>query len=351
MRIAILGPVWKSVPPEKYGGTEAVVSFLTEELVRRGHEVTLFASGDSVTGAKLKSIFPKNLYTTLGRFDWTNISYGLLHSRACFLEAEHFDIIHNHLGPEALLFARFVQTPVLTTLHSSVAPDFPELARALKDERFVSISSAQRTNAPYLNWVATVYHGMPTEQFSLNTAPKGYLLFMGTLSPEKGVDVAVRAAKKTGMPLVIAGEERPEHAEFLAREVFPHIDGESVSRVGEAGFAEKVGLYQNAKALLFPVRWNEAFGLVMVEAMLCGTPVIAFANGSTPEVVDDGVTGFVVPSGDEDGLADAVRQAEKLDRLQSGRRRSLTAARCAPVPRNGSMCPVWRRTTNRSTKN
>jgi len=276
--------------------------------------VTLFASGDSTTSAKLASIFPKNIYDVLGRFDWSNNSFNLLHARACFARAGEFDIIHNHLGAEALLFAPFVKTPSVTTIHSSVAPDFPDMAKQVKSERFVSISNTQRTLAPYFNWVGTVYHGLDEQQFTFNETPDDYLLFVGTLAPTKGVDTAVKIAKKLGQRLIIAGDRRPEFEEFLKKEVLPYVDGKQIELRGEVTAVEKVALYRNAKVFLFPVRWNEAFGLVIPESMLCGTPVAAFSNGSLAEIVDNGITGFTVPGGDEEGLARAVEMAVKLDR-------------------------------------
>jgi glycosyltransferase involved in cell wall biosynthesis len=314
MRIAILGPIWKSIPPKAYGGSELIVNLLVEDLVRRGHDVTLFASGDSETSAKLSSIFPKNIYEILGKFDWKDISYNLIHAQKCFQRANEFQIIHNHLGPEALVFAPFTKTPVVSTLHSSLPPDWPVIAKAMRNEKYISISNAQRKNAPYLNWIGTVYHGIEIEKFPFNPKPKDYLFFIGTLSPQKGLDVAVRVAKKAKLPLIVAGDRRPEFEEFLEREVLPYIDNEQIKLIGEVNFAQKVEFYKNALALIFPIRWNEAFGLVMIEAMACGTPVIAFDNGAVPEIVENGVTGWIVKSGDEEGLVGAIKKIKELNR-------------------------------------
>jgi glycosyltransferase involved in cell wall biosynthesis len=315
MHIAQLAPLWKGIPPKKYGGTELVVSLLTEDLVRRGHDVTLFACGESKTSAKLTSIIPKTLYKVLGdRFDFGDISYNILNAFACYKKAAEFDVIHNHLGHEALLFAPLIDAPVVTTLHSSLSPDFPHLAWAVKNENFVSASDAQRKNAPYLNYIATVYHGIEVEKFEFNERPKGYLFFFGTIAPTKGADIAVRVAKKLGIKLIMAGDQRAEFADFEKKMISPFIDGEQINFVGEINFAQKVEFYKNAKALIFPIRWNEAFGLVLPEAMACGTPVVAFDNGSVPEVVDEGVTGFVVKSGNEKALVSAIEKIDQLNR-------------------------------------
>lgn len=276
--------------------------------------MTLFASGDSQTTARLSATFPKNIYDILGKFDWSNNSYNLLHARACFDRAQEFDVIHNHLGPEALLFAPFVKTPTITTMHSSLPPDFPELAKRVKDERFVSISDAQRKVTPYFNWISTVYHGLNEQLFSFSAQAKDYLLFIGTLGPTKGVDVAVQIARKLNRKLIIAGDRRPEFENFLAEKVLSYVDGKQIELRGEVDEQEKIALYQNAQAFLFPVRWQEAFGLVVAESMLCGTPVVGFSNGSLAEIVDAGVTGYTVADGDEEGLAAAVQKAEQLDR-------------------------------------
>ena len=286
--------------------------------MRRGHEVTLFASGDSQTAARLSSTFSKNIYDVLGRFDWSNNSYNLLHARACFARAAEFDVIHNHLGAEALLFAPFVQTPTITTIHSSLPPDLPELAEQVKGERFVSISNAQRKVTPYLNWIDTVYHGLDEKKFTLSEGAGEYLLFVGTLGPTKGVDVAVRIARKLNKKLIIVGDRRPEFEDFLSKEVLPYVDGARIELRGEVAEDEKIRLYQGAQAFVFPVRWSEAFGLVVAESILCGTPVAAFNNGSLPEIVDDGVTGFTVPGDNEDALAQAVERAIALNRSKVG---------------------------------
>lgn len=284
--------------------------------MRRGHEVTLFASGDSRTTAQLSSVFPKNLYDTLGKFDWSDSSYNMRHTKACFDREAEFDIIHNHLGPEVLTLAADLKTPVITTMHSSLPPDFPDVADKVKHERFVSISNAQRKIAPYFNWIGTVYHGLNERDFMLNEKPDDYLLFIGTLGPTKGVDIAIRVAKRLGLKLILAGDRRPEFDDFFTKEVAPYIDGSQIKMVGEIGQTEKVNLYQNAQAFLFPVRWNEAFGLVVAESMLCGTPVVGSRNGSLPEIVDDGVTGFTASGSDEEALARAVVAASQLNRAQ-----------------------------------
>lgn len=314
MKIAQLAPLWKEIPPKKYGGTELIVSYITEELVKRGHEVTLFACGISRTKARLVSIISKTLYELKGGFDWSDISYNVLNARKCFEMADSFDIIHNHMSQEALVFSPFVKTPVVSTCHSSAPPDFPHLARAMKNENYISISDAQRRNAPYLNYVATIYHGIEVEKFEFNDRPKNYLFFMGTMSPTKGVDIACRIAKRLNMRLILAGDIRKDSLKFFKEKVKPYVDGRKIKFLGEIDFKTKVKLYKNALAFIYPVRWNEAFGLVIPEALACGTPVIAFGNGSMPEIIDDGKTGFIVEPDNIFGLEKAVKKINKIDR-------------------------------------
>lgn len=353
MRIAQLAPLWVEVPPKKYGGTELIASLITEELVRRGHEVTLFANGESQTKAKLVSIIDRPLYQVLGGFDFKNITYHLLNARLCYQFAKEgrFDIVHNH-AVESLLFAPFSSVPTVTTLHSSIPYDDPALGEVVKDENFVSVSNAQRRNNPQFNYVATVYHGIEVEKFEFNPSPKDYLFYLGTIWPLKGVDVAVEVARRTGRTLIMAGDIRSDEetkrvaekgkivlpdevteAPFIKGFVKPRLTCDLTRKevtdsvlkevkeikkgivlLPELNFSQKVSLYKDAYAFVFPIRWNEAFGLVVPEAMACGTPVVAFDNGAVPEVVDDGVTGFVVESGDEKGLAKAVAQAGRLNR-------------------------------------
>lgn len=296
LRVAELAPLWKTIPPAKYGGSELVVSNLTEELVVKGADVTLFACGGSQTSGKLIEVIEKPMYDLMGGFSWTAISpYEFLSFSELFKRLNEFDIIHNHMGFHPLAFSKLLNIPIITTLHSSVEPDFPYLAKESKDCMFVSISNAQRSLTPYLNYIATIYHGIETDKFTPDYSNnKDYFLFIGTLSKNKGIDLAVRACHELGQNLIIAGEVRESDKDFLEKEVFPFIDGVKIKFIGEIDHNQKVALYAGAKALLFPIRWNEAFGLVMPESLACGTPVIAFNNGAIPEVITDGETGFVV---------------------------------------------------------
>lgn len=309
MRIGIISPMWKRVPPEKYGGTEYVVSLITEELVKRGYEVLLFASGDSITKAKLVPCVEKNLYDLVGGYRWDDVTFDLLQMKVVGSFVDEVDIFHNHNGFVPVYFLGYMKKPMITTLHSSLSPS-RDLAYPVRDALYVSISDAQRILAPYLNYVRTVYHGIPVENFEFSKEKEDYLLFLGTVSPHKGVDRGIEIAKKSGMKLIIAGEIRKEFKSFFERKIKPHIDGRNVEFVGELSFSEKVNFLKKAKALILPVRWAEAFGLVLIEAMACGTPVIAYKMGAIPEIVVDGVTGFVVRN-----VKEAVKAVFSLDRI------------------------------------
>ncbi|MGB9716017.1 MAG: glycosyltransferase family 4 protein [Thermodesulfovibrionales bacterium] len=312
MKIGIIAPLWKPVPPDGYGGTELIVSNITEELVRRGHDVTLFASGDSKTDARLVPITEKNLHSLLGGFDWKELSYDILQAERVATMSEEFSIVHNHNGFVPLAFTPFIKTPMITTLHSSLPPEPRILSEAFKDRYFVSISNAQRSLAPYLNYIRTVYHGIKVEDFPFSDKDKGYLLFIGTFSPFKGPDIAIEVAKKSGIPIVLAGERRAEFDEYIKRHIEDREDGEQVIIRGELNFDEKAQLLSGAISLLMPVRWEEAFGLVMVEAMACGTPVIGFRRGSIPEIIEDGKTGFVVENTDE--MINSIKKIKNISR-------------------------------------
>jgi glycosyltransferase involved in cell wall biosynthesis len=312
MKIGIIAPLWKPVPPEGYGGTELVVSYITEELVRRGHDVTLFASGDSKTNARLVPIVEKNLYSLLGGFDWREFSYDILQADKVANMSEEFSIIHNHNGFIPLAFTPCIKRPVITTLHSSLPPEPKVLSEAFKDRCFVSISNAQRSLAPYLNYIKTIYHGIKVEEFPFNERDKGYLLFLGTFSPYKGPDTAIEVAKRSGIPIILAGERRDEFKEYIKKYIDDKADGENVIIKGELDPNEKAQLLSGAISLLMPVRWEEAFGLVMVEAMACGTPVIGFRKGSIPEIIEDRKTGFIVEDTEE--MINAIKKIRNISR-------------------------------------
>lgn len=315
MRIALLAPLWKRVPPEKYGGSELVVANLAKGLTELGHEVTTFACGNSKVSGKLVPVIPKPMYDLVGGFDWSGVKqYEFLSFFELGKRIKDFDVVHNHMGFHPIALAPFTSIPFVTTLHSSLAPDFPYLAKAFREYPFVSISNAQRKLAPELNYVATVYHGIDVKTFNprLEGGGNNYFVFIGTLSYNKGIDIAVKATYKIGAKLIIAGEIREEDKSFLDKEVFPYVDGERIKFIGEVGHEEKNRLFSGADGVLFPSRWNEAFGLVMIEALACGTPVVAFNNGAVSEVLRDGETGFIVE--DEMSFGEAMKKVNDLSR-------------------------------------
>lgn len=314
MRIALLAPLWKTVPPQKYGGAELVVANLAKGLTNLGHETTTFACGGSKVSGKLIPVISKPMYDLVGGFDWSGIKqYEFLSFFELGKRIKDFDVVHNHMGLHPIALAPFISVPFVTTLHSSLPPDFPYLAEAFRKFPFVSISEAQRKLAPELNYVGTVYHGIDVETFKPRLEGKGNgFVFIGTLWHNKGIDVAVKAARKLGVNLTIAGEIREGDREFLDKEVFPYVDGERIKFIGEVGHEEKVRLLSEADGLLFPSRWNEAFGLVMIEALACGTPVVALNNGAVSEVLRDGETGFIVE--DEEAFIQAMKRVNEISR-------------------------------------
>jgi glycosyltransferase involved in cell wall biosynthesis len=313
MRIAQVAPLAEAVPPKLYGGTERVVSYLTEELVSLGHDVTLFASGDSDTSAELVPITPRALRLDPSVRDMVAPHIVMLETVS--RRAREFDIIHVHIDHLHLPLFSWRRLPFLTTLHGRL--DLPEIVpvfEAYPEAPFVSISGAQRRPLPAANWIGTVYHGLPDHFLRFNPRPQGYLAFLGRISPEKGPDRAIRIAARVGMPLKIAAKvdnaDRAYHEAVIEPMLRDHAG--LVEFIGEIAEHEKAEFLGNAAALLFPIDWPEPFGLVMIEAMACGTPVIAFNRGSVPEVLERGVTGFIVE--DEVGAATAVRRLDDLDR-------------------------------------
>ncbi len=309
MRIAQIAPLTEAVPPKLYGGTERVVAFLTDELVAMGHDVTLFASGDSVTRAKLEPMHPKAL-----RFD-TNlrdaIAPHMLMLEQVALRADEFDVLHCHLDYWPFsLFSR-LDTPFVTTLHGRLdLPELKSIYRCFDDVPLVSISDAQRRPLPNANFIATVHHGLPADLLLPRPVKQSYLAFLGRICPEKCPDRAIEIARRTGIPLKMAAKVDRVDADYHATTIRPLIDGRQVEHIGEIGDAEKADFLSGAQALLLPIDWPEPFGLVMIEAMACGTPVIAFRAGSVPEVIEDGVTGFVVSN-----MAEACEAVKRLPEL------------------------------------
>jgi glycosyltransferase involved in cell wall biosynthesis len=313
MKIAQIAPLAESVPPRLYGGTERVVSYLTDELVRLGHDVTLFASGDSQTAARLVASAPRALRLDPRVQD--PLPHHLLMLERVRARAAEFDVLHFHVEHLHLPLFRPLAHKTVTTMHGRLdLPDIAPFYDEFDDMPLVSISESQRRPLPNARWLATVHHGLGAGVCPFNPAPRGrYLAFLGRVSPEKGLDRAIAIARRSGMRLRIAAKiDRGLDERHWRERIAPLIDGESVEFIGELDEVRKPAFLGNATALLFPIDWPEPFGLAMIEAMSCGTPVIAWPNGSVPEVVDHGVTGLVVGSVEE--AAAAVEHAARLDR-------------------------------------
>lgn len=310
MRIAQIAPLAEAVPPKFYGGTERVVWWLTEALVEQGHDVTLFASGDSRTSARLVPCSPTGLRLA-GVRDHTAYTLAMLDKVR--REAKRFDILHFHV--DLLPFALFqdMADKCLTTLHGRQdMPDFWPIFSAFPAMPLVSISDHQRQPMPPANFIGTVHHGLPEHLIPFSPGGEGYLAFVGRMSPEKRPDRAIAIAVAAGIPLKMAAKVDAADAAYFRREIEPLLDHPLVEFVGEIGDAEKPAFFGNALALLFPIDWPEPFGLVMIEAMAAGTPVIAWGAGSVPEVIDEGRSGFIVDSLEE--AIDAVERARALPR-------------------------------------
>jgi glycosyltransferase involved in cell wall biosynthesis len=329
MRIAQIAPLYEAVPPKLYGGTERVVSFLTEELVALGHDVTLFASGDSVTRGGLEPVWPRALRLDASVRD--QFAPQMLLLETVYRRAAEFDILHFHL--DYLPFSLFSRqpTPFVTTLHGRL--DLPELKpifASFPHVPVVSISENQREPLPGAGYVGTVYHGLPAGLL-LPQQRQGseYLAFLGRIAPEKGPDSAIRIARACGIPLKIAAKIDIADQVYFDRVIRPMLADGGVEMVGEISDAQKPGFLSGATALLMPIAWPEPFGLVMIEAMACGTPVIAFNRGSVPEIIDDGLTGYIVE--DEAGAIAAVSKLDQISRkrVRAGFTARFTARRMA----------------------
>jgi glycosyltransferase involved in cell wall biosynthesis len=313
MRIAQVAPLYERVPPLYYGGTERVVSYLTEALVEQGHQVTLFASGDSLTKAKLISPCTQSLRLNPDRGD--DLAYNLLHLEHVFQRAHLFDIIHFHIDYFHYPFSRREKVPHVTTLHGRLdMADLVPLYREFDDMPVVSISNSQRAPLPWIRWCGTVYHGLPLDLYKPKKEPGHYLLFLGRISPEKRPDRAIEIAKRAGMPLKIAAKVDEKDRRYMENEIRPLLDDPLVEFLGEVGDSGKAELLRNAYALLFPIDWAEPFGLVMIEAMACGTPTIAFRGGSVREIITDGLTGYVVESVEQ--ATQALKRLHAFDRMR-----------------------------------
>lgn len=329
LRIAIVSPLLESVPPKFYGGTERVVSYLADELVRQGHDVTLFASGDSQTRAHLRAVTPCGLRLDPQCQD--PLTHHIVMLDQIVEAASEFDAIHFNIDYWHFPFARRFKLPAVTTLHGRLdIPDLVPLYRYFRDMRLVSVSQAQRQPLTWANWAATVLHGLPERLYPFSPRGGAYLAFLGRISPEKRPDRAIRIARQAGIPLKIAAKvDRVDRAYFEQR-IQPLLDeGPGVEFIGEIGERDKAAFLGDALALLFPIDWSEPFGLVMIEAMACGTPTIAWRCGSVPEVIEDGVSGFIVDS--EAAAVAAVGKCADHDRrlCRLAFERRFTAARMA----------------------
>ena len=330
MRIAQVSPLFEAVPPKLYGGTERVVWWLTEELVKMGHDVTLFASGDSVTSAKLDPMIEQAIRLDPSVKDW--ISYYMRMVEIIRRRADEFDVIHFHI--DYFPFSTFSRqrTPFVTTMHGRLdLPEFKAVYETFLEVPLVSISDNQRLPIPRQNWVKTVHHGLPAELLMPQPVKQEYFAFLGRVSPEKGLDRAIRVAAKCGMKLKVAAKVDNADKEYFETQIKPLLSQGHVEFIGEINDAQKPAFLSGATALMFPIDWPEPFGLVMIEAMACGTPVVAYRHGSVPEVIDHGVTGFIVDAGDEDGFVAAAQQVKTLSRakVRAQFERRFTARRMA----------------------
>ena len=314
LRIAQIAPLYERVPPKLYGGTERVVSYLTEELVRRGHKVTLFASGDSITKAKLHSGHPEAL-----RLAGINDQGVFLHfpmiSDAFLAGSREFDIIHGHVDYWTFPLAEVSKVPTVTTLHGrlDIEGHRPVYSRYRKTP-VVSISDSQRTPLPFMNWKATVYHGLPADLLKFHAGPGKYLAFLGRISPEKGPDLAIEIARRVGIPLKIAAKVDAMDKAYYEAVIKPRLSPPDIEYIGEINEVEKNEFLGNAMALMFPIDWPEPFGLVMIEAMACGTPILARPCGSVPEIIKPGVSGNIASTIEE--LAAALKGTIELPRAE-----------------------------------
>ena len=311
MRIAQVAPLAEAVPPKLYGGTERIVSYLTEELVAMGHDVTLFASGDSITSANLEAVVPMALRLDPESRD--PISPHVLAVTRVVDMLDRFDIVHFHIDHFQLPVMRERDTPYVTTFHGRLdLKELQPLMDAYPRAPFISISDSQRRPLKNVNWAGTILHGLPRDLLPMGQGEGGYLAFLGRISPEKGPDAAIRIARAAGIPLKIAAKVDRADKDYFDEVIRPMLDGPGVEFIGEINEQEKAAFLGKARALLMPICWPEPFGLVMIEAMSCGTPVIAFSHGSVPEVIDPGRSGFIVH--DEVNAVAAVKRLGELSR-------------------------------------
>lgn len=308
LKVAQISPLFESVPPKFYGGTERVVSYLSDELVRQGHDVTLYASGDSITRAKLFSITPEAL--RLKKFT-DPLAFHILQLQEVLEAACNFDILHFHTDYLHFPLSNLAGLPTITTLHGRLdIPELQPLFKKFSHMPVVSISDAQRKPLPQAKWIGTVYHGLPLELYKKGNGIGNYLAFIGRISPEKRVDLAIEIARQAGLQIKVAAKVDKVDEIYFDKHIKHLMELPHVEFLGEIGEDQKNEFLGNALALLFPIDWPEPFGIVMIEAMGCGTPVIAFKRGSVPEIIDEGQTGFIVENVDE-----AVKALKKIDQL------------------------------------
>lgn len=331
LKIAQVAPLWVKIPPEKYGGIERIVHYLTEELIRRGHEVSLFASGDSKTKAKLFSVYPRALKKD--NVPWSDPFWNLENLSRAFQQAEDFDVIHSHLDIWTLFFQELIKTPVIHTFHnplytsSITAPEkLPSRLKMFDLHKKTSygcfISKSQRTLCPVKfpkNLSSVVYNGIDISPLKFNPKPKDYFVWIARIDPYKGIENAIEAAQATGIKLLLAGRLDPSRQDYFKEKIKPHLN-KKIQYIGEITQKELPDFYGNAIACLYPIEWHEPFGLIMVESMACGTPVIAFDRGSVAEVVKDKKAGFVVPflnkKGEKNikGIIEAIKNISQIKR-------------------------------------
>src|SRR5215217_1707920 len=344
LRIAVLSPVWFAVPPTGYGGIELVVSLLADGLVDAGHDVTLFASGDSLTKADLSYIFERAPSELIGRS-----MPEIRHALACYTQADEFDVVNDHSGVPAAALGGLVQTPVLHTVHGPLdtheAQDaYNSVAEAAPAVGLISISENQRRPMPDLPWAATIPNAIDLSLYPAKPHRGDYLLFLGRFSPDKGAHRAIAVAIELGLPLKMAGKNRePKERQYFAEFIEPHVGHGGIEYLGEVTHGEKVELLQEARATLFPIEWEEPFGLVMVESMACGTPVIATRHGAVPEVIEHGVSGVIVDS--YRAMVAALDQADALDPLEC---RRYVEDRFAPERMVGDYLDAYRAAVERA---
>ncbi len=312
MKIAQIAPIIERVPPKKYGGTERVVYTLTEELVKQGDEVTLFASGDSITSAKLESVYPRALREAKLRDIYGTNIYTYMNIGLAYQLQKDFDIIHDHNGYLSVVAANLSQTPVVMTMHGPFTPEVRKIFSMFRNPHLVTISNAQSYPAPGLNYAGMVYNGLSMDHYPFSEEHEGYLLFVGRISAEKGVHYAIDVAQQFNLPLIIAAKLEPVDKPYFHEYIEPRLS-EHITWVGEVDEKTRNDLMSKAMAFLHPVTWREPFGLTLIEAMACGCPVIAFDKGSIPEIIENGKTGFIVQ--DLEGMLDALEHIDDIDRF------------------------------------